>query len=536
MCSSRPILMLVGGLCWAALPAAAADPTPVVNVESLLDRMVDLRWLAREPAAGERAVQFSSYDRATQLEAGKITHPFANGDRGHYLRVDEKNGVREFVLAEAEGPGFVSRIWSANPDGELHIYIDGDDRPALAADFARITDGQVEPFAVPFGHDASRGRNLYFPFPFAQRLKITTTKGDQYYQVDVATLPKGTAVESYSPKVLKRAADRIKTTRGVLLRSPSDRLGRTLSTTKNVHAQPGQTVLLADLIGTGAIAGLQLKLEALNRDAALARSLLTITFDDAKTPQVAAPVGDFFGSGPGVNPYRTTVAEVDQDGTMTCRWYLPYRRRASIELTNGTSEPVEGQLRLTLDPSALPEPLMHFHARWRQQDGLRTKKADGTLDWRALDVHGKPGRYVGMVLDVFNPTRAWWGEGDEKVYVDREPFPSTFGTGTEDYFGYAWCDPHPFARTFHAQTRCDGPGNRGNTSVVRYQVLDAIPWHESIAFDLEVWHWESVALQYGTLVFFYAGPEAAVGPGVPDLSGRVIHRADEGERPRTGKN
>ena len=40
-----------------------------------------------------------------------------------------------------------------------------------------------------------------------------------------------------------------------------------------------------------------------------------------------------------------------------------------------------------------------------------------------------------------NPVEAWWGEGDEKVFVDGEKFPSHFGTGTEDYYGYAWCWP-----------------------------------------------------------------------------------------------
>ena len=38
----------------------------------------------------------------------------------------------------------------------------------------------------------------------------------------------------------------------------------------------------------------------------------------------------------------------------------------------------------------------------------------------------------------------WWGEGDEKFYVDGERFPSTFGTGSEDYVGYAWSAEAPF--------------------------------------------------------------------------------------------
>ena len=87
--------------------------------------MTDTRWLAEPPRPGERTVQFSSYDRASRLEDGKIINPFANGDAGHYLRVEGEGDQQEWVLAEAQGPGYVSRIWSANPDGELRIYIDG---------------------------------------------------------------------------------------------------------------------------------------------------------------------------------------------------------------------------------------------------------------------------------------------------------------------------------------------------------------------------------------------------------------------------
>ena len=73
--------------------------------------------------------------RDADSKDGKIINPFANGDAGHYLRVEGKGDRQEWVLAEAQGPGYVSRIWSANPDGELRIYIDGSPTPALAAPF-----------------------------------------------------------------------------------------------------------------------------------------------------------------------------------------------------------------------------------------------------------------------------------------------------------------------------------------------------------------------------------------------------------------
>ena len=74
-------------------------------------------------------------------------------------------------------------------------------------------------------------------------------------------------------------------------------------------------------------------------------------------------------------------------------------------------------------------------------------------DWHLARIEGQ-GQLVGTLLNVENPPgAAWWGEGDEKIYVDGERFPSLFGTGTEDYFGYAWSTPERFAHAYHAQTR-----------------------------------------------------------------------------------
>ena len=130
---------------------------------------------------------------------------------------------------------------------------------------------------------------------------------------------------------------------------------------------------------------------------------------------------------------------------------------------------------------------MHFHAKWRAE----TLKTRPFRDWTYCDLAGK-GVFVGDMLSLTNPVPAWWGEGDEKIYVDGEPFPSWFGTGSEDYYGYAWSDPKPFQHAYHNQTRCDGPGNRGRTSVNRFHILDAIPFtqivplrHGILALDAE---------------------------------------------------
>ena len=172
-------------------------------------------WRCRQPPASA-PVQFSSYDRAHHLENGKMIHPFANGDSGHYLR-GRRGEPSRMGAGRGSGTGLRFADLERNPAGELRVYVDGARSPTLAAPFASITNGEIAPFGAPFGHDASRGRNLYFPFPFAKSIKITTTKGDQYFQVSVTTLPPETKVESYSPEgVLKRAEPVLAETQGAL--------------------------------------------------------------------------------------------------------------------------------------------------------------------------------------------------------------------------------------------------------------------------------------------------------------------------------
>ena len=125
-----------------------------------------------------------------------------------------------------------------------------------------------------------------------------------------------------------------------------------------------------------------------------------------------------------------------------------------------------------------------FHAKWRIEKDLPSRPF---TDWTHLECSGN-GRFVGGALHVINPVRGWWGEGDEKIYVDGETFPSHFGTGTEDYYGYAWCSNERFVHAYHNQPRCDGPGNYGNTSVNRFHILDDIPFTRSFKFDMENWH------------------------------------------------
>ena len=172
---------------------------------------------------------------------------------------------------------------------------------------------------------------------------------------------------------------------------------------------------------------------------------------------------------------------------------------------------------------------MHFHATWRQLTEVDTRGKKDMTGQNAFDVnyvtaHGK-GVYVGDTLTVFNGAAAWWGEGDEKIFVDGEEFPSHFGTGTEDYYGYAWCKAEFFQAPFHAQP--EGGGNMaGGFSVnSRYRGLDAIPFLRSIQFDMELWHWADTKINYAPTAFWYARPGATCNvPPDPEAAAKPVAR------------
>jgi hypothetical protein len=154
---------------------------------------------------------------------------------------------------------------------------------------------------------------------------------------------------------------------------------------------------------------------------------------------------------------------------------------------------------------------MYFRASWVEHKGIETAGSEHTggtgrhTDLIYLDLSGR-GVYAGDAVTVFNTVDAWWGEGDEKIYVDGESFPSSFGTGTEDYYGYAWCRPEPFSHPFIAQPAGFGNFHPGMSVNMRYRGLDAIPFGESIRSDIELWHWLRTTIDYTLTSYYYIAP------------------------------
>ena len=66
-------------------------------------------------------------------------------------------------------------------------------------------------------------------------------------------------------------------------------------------------------------------------------------------------------------------------------------------------------------------------------------------------------------IDCFSrQANDWYGEGDDMIFVDGEPWPGMHGTGTEDYLNMAYCPKQEYNAPYHGlilyQGTPTGPG------------------------------------------------------------------------------
>ncbi len=189
-------------------------------------------------------------------------------------------------------------------------------------------------------------------------------------------------------------------------------------------------------------------------------------------------------------------------------WYPPFGKRALIEVENESDADVRFEFAITHAPLSSPiAELGRFHVKWHR-DALLPAQPGWDIDWTVLKTRGR-GRYCGAMLHVWNPPTYWWGESAEKFFVDSEKSPSTFGTGTEDYFGYAWCDPATFQHACHNQTYNDHghTGVKSQASLNRWHLGDSIPFQESFEGYFEKYKSNENPTLYACTVYWCLSPD-----------------------------
>jgi hypothetical protein len=507
-----------------------------VTTETLLDDMGSFDRLTRMPDPVYRTYQFSSYDRQSNLPEGR--NWFGNSDGFgrekipaviRTLKKPDKKGVGTYVIAEMNGPGAIVRCWTAaggrkggGINGEIRLYLDDakepiysgkaheffcDLYPALARRHKLKPDGLADGFCQ---RDAS-----YCPIAFAKSCRVEWTgqvNRVHFYHIEMREYAKETTVETFQVKMLDSLREKFKKI-GAVLADPSKHLKPTGQVTRmSTTIEPGESNdLIVEREDSGKITWFEMKLDAKNLNRALRQTVLRVYFDRYSRPQIESPLGDFFGAAPGINPYDSLPMEVRPDGTMICRFAMPFARSARCLVTNTSDEPVKIRLKMAVAPYEWDKKRdMHFFARWRVNHDMQIEGRKA-FDIPFLCAHGA-GRFVGVSVHLLNPSSVpgvkWWGEGDEKIFVDDDTnTPSFFGTGSEDYFNYSWSQPYLFEHAYFAQPRCDGPATRGFVVNNRWHILDDIPFYQRINFYLEMLHHVTVdGFSYARISYYYGRP------------------------------
>ncbi len=519
-------LFLLIGL--SVLAAASQNGPSAVTTGSLFEEMADLTNLARFPSPAFRTVQFSSRDRRSDLPGGPNWFANSDGFGGEpipnfekVLRAPDANGVGEYLIADVEGPGAVVRLWTAAISGTIRVYLDNAESPLFEGSADEFFRRPYDRFAQMKDIDAERFRQTvyqrdasYAPIPFARRLRAVwtgNTKEIHFYELQVRLYDRQASVVSFRPEDIRQYRETVDKVTAVLADPDKSLSPASQLILFNASLKSEEKKSLARLDGPAAIGQLSLQLNAADLDKALRETLLTLTFDEYPWGQVQSPVGDFFGAAPGVNPYQSLPFTVRPDGTMICRFVMPFERSCRIDLQNVGEQEVSAKGSVQTAPFAWDERAMHFRARWRADHDIIGSNRE-VQDLPFLLAQGK-GVYVGTSAYLMNPSPVptpygnWWGEGDEKIFVDGETTPSTFGTGSEDYFNYSWSSPDIFLFPYCGQPRNDGPGNRGYVTNYRWHVLDAIPFQESIRFYMELFsHERTPGMSYARIGYHYARP------------------------------
>ena len=501
----------------AAQPTGSNSQTegaPTVSIESLLGEMVDRDSIARYPQQNFRLKQASSYNRASKTPDDPKGW-FNNIDRNEQVvRIDEKDGKQEWVLMDHTGPGAIVRSWmpwhtqlKSGSDITLRIYLDGEETPALEGNLLGMFDGSgFVPF--PFAHTSLRSAVSFFPITYGKSCKITTDAMPFFYQFTYRAYDEGTAIKTFRMEDFDAAKELTKSTGEKLLNPVAG------PTNNSVEASGGlknkETLSLELPAGTAAVRELSVKLDDYSNLDVTRLTVLKIEFDDQET--VWCPIGDFFGSGIGLNPVQGWYRTVAEDGTMTCRWVMPYQKSGKVSLVNFGDDPISAAITVKTGDWTWDERSMYFYAGWRGQYPVATRPYS---DWNYVTLEGR-GVYVGDTLTIMNPVKRWWGEGDEKIWVDGEDFPSIFGTGTEDYYAYSWGGRSTdfYEHPFHAQPRshvynklnrktADEKNTQGYSTETRSRALDTMPFGSSLQLDMEVWSWTDCEMGYGVGAYWY---------------------------------
>ena len=266
--------------------------------------------------------------------------------------------------------------------------------------------------------------------------------------------------------------------------APATMLGKGWKVRPLVSIPAGETYTMAAIDGPGMIQQIWCTMDPVGyRDC-----VLRMYWDDETAPSVEVPLGDFFCCGHNLRTHVSSLPiAVNPSGGFNSYWPMPFGKAARITLENQGTEPSPSfyyQVNYALgDVSA---DAAYFHAQWRRAMTTRECPEHVILE----GVTGK-GQYVGTYLAWTQFSDGWWGEGEIKFFIDGdEQYPTICGTGTEDYFGGAWCFGDTYSTAFLGYPLWQRePGCVPEHGLYRWHIMDPIRFDEDLKVTIQALGW-----------------------------------------------
>ena len=301
---------------------------------------------------------------------------------------------------------------------------------------------------------------------------------------------------------------------------------------------PGQSAVLLEHDGPGCITHFYCAL-AFPEVTDYRDAIVRCYWDGEATPSVEVPLGDFFGLAHArIRCVRSALVSVNpgfgSSHGLNAYFPMPFAASARITLEHRGDGPLGGLFpafwyHIDYETYDRPPPAdtLRFHAQWRQEKPTVTVgpqpnvqlhdaiNLDGAENYVALEACGA-GQMIGLLLQINNIAGGWYGEGDDMVFIDGEPWPpAVHGTGTEEIFGGGACPAREYAGPYHGFHLIESPDYAGLVGAYRWFVHDPICFTRSLRWTLEHGHANNFANAYASVAYWYQTEPHAAFPVLP---------------------
>ncbi|MGB3008564.1 MAG: DUF2961 domain-containing protein [Chitinophagaceae bacterium] len=336
-------------------------------------------------------------------------------------------------------------------DANIRYYFDDEKEPRINMHLKDFFGTKKSPFTAPlaFMDTGYLFANLYYPFSFKKRLKVTLRPNaksfeemdSKWYQYTSLSFPADYKLKTWNGSTENGNA--VINQWNKVGENPNDLKGcRKIVTSHAIKNK--ETKIIAEIKNAGSIVGIKINLKPYTKEI-FYNSQLKIYWDGDKNAAIDLPLSYLFGAG--AKDYQGTADKVfaqtlttlmfgfnKDKGSFYSYWPMSFWKSAKIVLENNSGKDISNlTCELMFKPSAVTnydaDKTGYFYAK-------RTIDADpDTIGFRgvAFEEKGK-GHVVGFVFfsDRYDM------DGDEFTYIDDSKTPQIHGSGTEDDHNQGW--------------------------------------------------------------------------------------------------